>query len=33
VWRALRDFWDLDGAAAARAVSTAIDALLTNPHP
>ena len=31
VWRALRDFWDLDGAHAATAVTTAIDALLTQP--
>ena len=29
VWQALRDFWDLDGAAAAAAVTTAIDRLLT----
>ena len=29
VWRALRDFWDLDGVQAATAVTTAIDALLT----
>ena len=29
VWQALRDFWDLDGAAAAAAVTTAIDHLLT----
>jgi catechol 2,3-dioxygenase-like lactoylglutathione lyase family enzyme/AcrR family transcriptional regulator len=28
VWQALRDFWDLDGAQAAVAVTTAIDALL-----
>ena len=33
VWRALRDFWDLDGSQAAMAVTTAIDALLTNPRP
>jgi AcrR family transcriptional regulator len=33
VWRALRDFWDLDGAQAATAVTTAIDALLTTPAP
>ena len=33
VWRALRDFWDLDGTQAATAVTTAIDALLTTPHP
>ena len=32
VWRALRDFWDLDGAAAAAAVTTAIDLLLTTPR-
>jgi AcrR family transcriptional regulator len=29
VWQALRDFWDLDGAAAAAAVTTAIDHMLT----
>ena len=33
VWRALRDFWDLDGEQAATAVTTAIDALLTTPNP
>ena len=27
-WQALRDFWDLDGVAAAAAVTTAIDLLL-----
>ncbi len=32
VWQALRDFWSLDGAAAAAAVTTAIDILLT-PTP
>ena len=31
VWRALRDFWNFDGAQAANAVTTAIDALLTRP--
>ncbi len=31
VWRALRDFWDLDGEQAATAVTIAIDALLTSP--
>jgi AcrR family transcriptional regulator len=33
VWRALRDFWDLDGADAAEAVTTVIDTLLTPPRP
>ena len=33
VWRALRDFWDLDGAQAATAVTTAIDVLLTQSRP
>jgi AcrR family transcriptional regulator len=28
VWQALRDFWDMDGAEAAAAVTTAIDRLL-----
>jgi AcrR family transcriptional regulator len=32
VWQALRDFWALDGAAAADAVTTAIEILLT-PNP
>jgi AcrR family transcriptional regulator len=32
VWQALRDFWDLDGAGAAAAVTTVIDHLLT-PSP
>jgi AcrR family transcriptional regulator len=32
VWRALRDFWGLDGEHAATAVTTAIDALLTDHH-
>ena len=31
VWQALRDFWDMDGDAAAAAVTTAIDVLLTDP--
>jgi len=31
VWQALRDFWDLDGDAAAAAVTTVIDTLLTDP--
>lgn len=31
VWRALRDFWDLDGAQAAAAVAMAIDTLLAEP--
>jgi len=31
VWQALRDFWSFDGAAAAAAVTTAIDLLLTPP--
>jgi len=32
-WQALRDFWDLDGTAAAEAVTTALRLLLTDPHP
>ena len=31
VWRALGDFWDMDGSEAAAAVTTVIDALLTTP--
>jgi AcrR family transcriptional regulator len=31
VWRALRDFWEMDGAEAAIAVSVAINELLANP--
>ena len=33
VWRALRDFWNFDGAQAATAVTTAIDVLLTRSRP
>jgi AcrR family transcriptional regulator len=32
VWRALRDFWDMDGSEAATAVTTTIDALLATHH-
>jgi hypothetical protein len=31
-WRTLRDFWDLDGDAAAAAVTTAINTLLDDCH-
>ena len=32
MWQTLRDFWGMDGAEAATAVTTAIDILLTNPN-